>query len=181
MAVLRRGVGVKKETAIGHFAWQRWEWTLSLTPHIFGSRFLNMWISTEALISFISWEPLSKWETQSFSQADFHSIKWFSSFLEVLHDDFPNFLRNPHIFSHRFQTCGQNFPLKPWFSDFIGIIIQKGDTKLFSGRFFIQSGYFYSMAHLSPIFCRVPCWYWSFLQKNLGTSFIKVIKSYFKN
>ena len=25
------GVGVKKETAIGHFAWQRWEWTLSLT------------------------------------------------------------------------------------------------------------------------------------------------------
>ena len=25
------GGGVKKETAIGRFAWQRWEWTLSLT------------------------------------------------------------------------------------------------------------------------------------------------------
>ena len=42
---------------------------------------------------------------------------------------------NPGNFGCKFQICGQNFPPKLQFSDFIGIIIQMGDTELFSGRF----------------------------------------------
>ena len=33
---------------------------------------------------------------------------------------------SPHYFGDRFQVCVQNVPLKPCFSDFMGIIIQMG-------------------------------------------------------
>ena len=52
-----------------------------------------------------------------------------------MHGDFNCFSVTPRIFGRRFQICGQNFPPKLQFSDFMGIIIQMEYTELFSGRF----------------------------------------------
>ena len=90
------------------------------------------------------------------------------------------FFSNPLFLGVDFKYVVKSFlrsQSKHWFSDFMGIIIQRGNTKLSSGRFFCtvtfkffsallrqifftQSDDFYLIECLAPILCCVPCCNW---------------------